>query len=121
MVGLLGALETETKALEIGMHFALDVGIRNTVFKSDTLEVINAVEGITSSSSSTQFIVDGIHQQACMFRACCFTHTKRQGNVPAHMLAQYSKFLVSYVAWLESCPSHIMQACAQDLDVTSIV
>ncbi|KAK7860161.1 putative ribonuclease h protein [Quercus suber] len=121
MVGLLGALETETKALEIGMRFALDVGIRDAVFESDALEVVNAVQGITLSSSSTQFLVDGIHQQACLFRSCCFTHTKRQGNVPAHMLAQYSKSLDSYAAWLESCPSHIMQACAQDFDVTSTV
>ncbi|KAK7851238.1 putative ribonuclease h protein [Quercus suber] len=98
-----------------------DVGIRDAVFESDALEVVNAVQGITLPSSSTQFLVYGIHQQACLFRSCCFTHTKRQGNVPAHILAQYSKSLVSYVAWLESCPSHIMQACAQDLDVTSTV
>ncbi|KAK7839877.1 hypothetical protein CFP56_017430 [Quercus suber] len=43
-----------------------------------------------------------------------------QGNVPAHMLAQYSKSLISYVAWVESCPSHIEWACAQDMDVATI-
>nr|XP_023880914.1 uncharacterized protein LOC111993302 [Quercus suber] len=77
LVGSLGALETKTKALEIGMRFALDIGIRDAVFESDVLEVINAVQGLASPSSSTQFIVDGIHHQACMFRSCCFTHTKR--------------------------------------------
>ncbi|KAK7819513.1 hypothetical protein CFP56_040197 [Quercus suber] len=121
MVGPLSALETETKALETGLHFALDIGIRDAVFENDALEVINAVLGLATPSSSTQFIVDGIHQQACMFRSCCFTHNKRQGNVLAHMLAQYSKSLASYVAWVESCPSHIEQACAQDFDVASIV
>ena len=62
MVGPFGALETEAKALEIGMCFALDIGIRDAVFESDALEVINAVLGIATLSSSTQFIVDGIHQ-----------------------------------------------------------
>ncbi|XP_023927022.2 uncharacterized protein LOC112038414 [Quercus suber] len=74
MVGPLGALETETKALETGLHFALDIGIRDAVFESDALEVINAVLGHATSSSSTQFIVDGIHQQACMFRSCFHAH-----------------------------------------------
>ena len=103
------------------MRFAIDIGIHDAVFESDALGVIDAVQGIAALSSSTQFIVDGILQQACMFRSCCFTHTKRQGNVPAHMLAQYSKSLVSYVSWVESCPSHIEQACAQDIDVASTV
>ena len=62
MVGPFGALETEAKALEIGMRFALDIGIRDAVFESDALEVINVVLGIATLSSSTQFIVDGIHQ-----------------------------------------------------------
>ncbi|KAK7833475.1 hypothetical protein CFP56_025618 [Quercus suber] len=73
----------------------------------------------TAPSSLILFIVDGILQQASCFRSCCFTHTKRQGNVPAHMLAQYSKPLASYVAWVESCPSHIERACAQDMDLCS--
>ena len=103
------------------MRFALDIGIHDVVFESDALGVINVVQGIATPSSSTHFIVDGVLQQACMFRSCCFTHTKRQGNVPAHMLAQYSKSLVSYVAWIESCPSHIEQACAQNINVASTV
>ena len=43
MVGPLGVLETETKALEIGMRFALDISIRDAVFESDALGVINAI------------------------------------------------------------------------------
>ena len=49
----------------------------DAVFESDALEVINAVQGIATPSSSTQFIVDGIHRRAYMFRSCYFTHTKR--------------------------------------------
>ena len=61
MVGPLGALEMEAKALEIGMHFTIDIGIRDAVFESNVLEIINAIQQIMAPSSSTQFIMDGIH------------------------------------------------------------
>ena len=120
MVGPLGTLETEAKAMEVGMRFTLDLGIRDVVVECDALVVFNTVQGLATPSSSILFSVDSILQQACWFRSCCFSYTKREGNVPAHMLAQYSKSLVSYVAWVESCPSHIERACAQDIDVATI-
>ena len=120
MVGPLGALETEAKAMEVGLRFALDIGIRDVVVECDALAVFNAVQGFVAPSSSILFIVDSILQQARWFRSCYFSHTKRQGNVPAHMLAQYSMSLVSYVAWVESYLSHIERACAQDIDVATI-
>ncbi|XP_075658974.1 uncharacterized protein LOC142628823 [Castanea sativa] len=120
LVGPLGALEMEAKAVEIGMRFALDVGIQDAVFESDALEIVNAIQGIVAPCSSILLIVEGIHQLACLFRSCCFSHTKRQGNIPAHILAQFSSSLVSYVAWLETCPSHIEQACFQDISVAPI-
>ena len=43
MVGLLGALKTEAKVMEVGMRFTLDIGIRDVVFKCDALEVFNAI------------------------------------------------------------------------------
>ena len=64
MVGSLGARETEAKAMEIGMRLAQDVGIQDAIFESNSLEVYNAVQGTATPSSSIQFIVDGIHQQA---------------------------------------------------------
>ena len=44
-----------------------------------------------------------------------FSHVKRQGNVPAHVLAQYAGKVEDYVTWLEECPSHIESVCAQDV------
>ena len=98
MVGPLGTLETEAKAMEVGMRFALDLDIQDVVVECDALAVFNAVQGLATPSSSILFIVDSILQQSRWFRSCCFSHTKRQGNVSAHMLAQYSKSLVSYIA-----------------------
>ncbi|XP_075636730.1 uncharacterized protein LOC142608966 [Castanea sativa] len=67
MVGPLGALEMEAKAMEVGMRFALDIGIQDVVFECDALEVVNAVQGFAAPSSSILFIVEDILQQARWF------------------------------------------------------
>ncbi|KAK7845899.1 hypothetical protein CFP56_008785 [Quercus suber] len=48
------------------------------------------------------------------FRWWSFTHTKRQGNVPAHLLAQHTKSVEDYDAWLEEVPPLIAHACLHD-------
>lgn len=60
IVGPLGALEKKAKALEAGMRFALDIGIRDVVFECDALEFFNVVQGFAAPSSSIFFIVDAI-------------------------------------------------------------
>ena len=44
----LGAIEAEAKAWEAGILFARDVGIRDVEFEGDSLEVCNALKGLTS-------------------------------------------------------------------------
>ena len=60
MVGPLNALETEAKAREVGLRFALDIGIRDVVVECDALAVFNAIQGFVAPSSSIPFIVDSI-------------------------------------------------------------
>ncbi|KAK9985942.1 hypothetical protein SO802_030893 [Lithocarpus litseifolius] len=109
----LGALETEAKAMESGVRFAAEVGIRDVIFEGDSLTVYNAVHGGTTSSA-VQNIITGILQQVQGFRTFAFSHVKRQGNVPAHVLAQHACNIDEDVIWLEECPSQIETACAQD-------
>ncbi|KAK9988783.1 hypothetical protein SO802_029022 [Lithocarpus litseifolius] len=111
----LGALETETKAMEVGVQFALDIGIRDVTFEGDSLSVYNALKGVGEVSSTAQNIVYGLSHLVRNFRTFAFSHTKRQGNIPAHVLAQHAMGVESYVAWLEECPSCIESACAHDI------
>ncbi|KAK7860669.1 hypothetical protein CFP56_033334, partial [Quercus suber] len=46
------------------------------------------------------------------------THTKREGNIPAHLLAQHTKNVEDNVAWLKECPSLIEHACVHERNVT---
>ena len=116
----LGALETEAKAMETAVRFAADVGIRDAIFEGDLLTIYNALHGLSSTSAAIQNIVTGILRQAQSFKTFAFSHIKRQGNIPAHVLAQHACNVDDYVTWLEECPSQIVSACAQDIRVSHI-
>ena len=111
----LGALETEAKAMEVGIQFALDVGVRDVTFEGDALSICNALRGVGEVSTSVQNIIVGMSHLVKAFRTYAFSHTKRQGNIPAHLLAQHARSVVSYIAWLEECPSLVEHACAHDI------
>ena len=81
----LGVVEAEAKALEASVNFARDVG--DVEIKTDSLEIFNVVQRLASPPSSVANVLGGIMVQASFFRQCKFSHTKRQGNVIAHVLA----------------------------------
>lgn len=89
----LGALETEAKALEIGVSFAEEVGLRDVVFEGDSQLIINAIQGMGEAASSILNIIQGVLRKAQCFKTFDFLHTKRQGNVPAHCLLSMLKIL----------------------------
>nr|POE92192.1 hypothetical protein CFP56_53905 [Quercus suber] len=60
----LGALETKAKALEIGVKFAEEVGLRDVVFEGNSQLIINAVQGIGEAAASVQNIIHGVLQKA---------------------------------------------------------
>lgn len=48
----LGALEVEAKTMEEAVTFAWDMGIRDCIFESDALTIINAMLRLTDPPSS---------------------------------------------------------------------
>ena len=115
MAGLLGALETKAKAMEVAVQFAVDNGIREVVFEGDSLSICNMIQCSIEAQSSIQNVVDGIISQLKSFRVVEVSYVKRQGNIPAHLLAQHAIHVEDYVAWLEECLSPIARACSQDV------
>ena len=113
----LGALETEAKALEIGVKFAEEVGLRDVVFEGDTQVIINAVHSIREALTSIQNIIHGVLRNAQCFRTFYFLHIKRQGNASTHLLAQHAQYVENVVVWLEDYPSQVAHACAHDVFV----
>ena len=114
----LGALEAKAKVWEVGALFAWEVGIRKAEFEGDSLVVCNALQGLVSPPFSMVNVLAGFMDHASHLRDWKVSHIKRQGNVPAHLLAhllaQHAQHVVDYVAWLEECPSLIEHACNED-------
>ena len=97
------------------MKFAEEVGLRDLVFEGDSQLIINAVHSIGEAAAYVQNIIHGVLRNAQCFRNFDFLHIKRQGNAPAHLLAQHAQYVENVIVWLEECPSLVAHACAHDV------
>lgn len=109
----LGSLEVEAKAMEEGVIFAQDGSIQEVIVECDSQIVANALNGESEPPIAISNILRGF---AISFKSLdkqkLISHVKRQGNWSAHILAQYSKNIVSYVTWMEKSPGIIVSALA---------
>ena len=88
---LLGLLKAEAKAMEVGVFFAWDVGIRDVVFECESKIVADALLGLCTPPVVVSNILVGIAHKLQDFRSAHVPHMKCQGNKPAHILAKYAK------------------------------
>ena len=86
----LGAIETESKAIEVGLLFAQDIGIQDIVVESDYLIMIQDLKGTSAPPSVVSVVTQGILDLNMGFNRVEFFHVKRQGNRSAHVLAKHT-------------------------------
>ena len=111
----LSPLGVEAKAIEIAVAWTLEMGFREVTFETDSLNLFNALKGVSATASSVETITDNILFQAQNYSFFDVTHVRRKGNKPDHILVQYDKKTGSLVVWLEETPSLSECACAQDV------
>ena len=87
------------------------------MLEGDSLIISNALKRFTLSPSSIDAIVEGIHELGAEIGVVNFSHVRRIGNKPAHMLARQAQNLVNDVIWIEEIPCYIQQALFQDISV----
>ena len=97
----LGAMEVEAKAMEETVRFAWEMGIRDCLFESDSLTVVNAMLRRTEAPSSIVNVISGSLSQLYRFREVNFHHVGRSGNKAAHTLAQFAKSVSDQTASVE--------------------
>ena len=61
-------------------------------------------------------MIHGIQDISREFRSVGYSHVRRQGNLPAHILAKYASSINNYVAWIEEDSCCIMQAFFHDVN-----
>ena len=111
----LGALETEAKAFEAGLLLARDIGIQDVILEGDSLVIYNALCEVSLPPSSVASIVDGMRDLCKVFRRLEFSHVKRKGNRPAHLLAKYVGGIDDFIVWMEENPCFLEQALSHDV------
>ena len=81
----LGAIKTESKAIEAGLLFTQDIGIRDIVGESDSLVMVQALNGTSTPPFVVSAVVQGIRDLNKSFRRVEFSHIKRQENRPTYV------------------------------------
>ena len=112
---LLGAIEVEAKAMEEAINFTCDIRIRDCLFQSDSLTVVNAMLRLTDPPSSIANIIAWSYSLLYKFRDVNFSHVVRSGNKAAHTLAQFARGVSDQNAWVEETPGCIKQLVSQDV------
>nr|XP_023887713.1 uncharacterized protein LOC111999833 [Quercus suber] len=105
----LGPLEAEAKAMEEGIDFAWDVGLRDVVFETDFELLHRSLTGSITPPATIQNIVNSCIMRLQDFRAVQLTHIRRNGNKPAHLLSQHAKGLETFATWIENIESALTQ------------
>ena len=100
----MGALEVETKAYEASVLLARHLGLRNGVLEGDSLIISNALKQVVQPPTSVAAIVEGIHDLSLDVGIVGYSHVRRTGNKPAHILARQAQSFVNDVIWIEEIP-----------------
>ena len=70
---------------------------------------------ISSPPSSVEPIIVGVNALCSDFRRVEFSHVRRQGNSPAHLLAKHAKGIADFSTWIKENPFFIEQALIHDV------
>ncbi|XP_030970837.1 uncharacterized protein LOC115991254 [Quercus lobata] len=84
----LGPLETEAMVMEEAIQFARDTGFLDVIFESDSLSMIQSLNGSLIPPASIVNIISGSLQAIRYFGQVEFVYVPRTGNKAAHGLAQ---------------------------------
>ncbi|XP_023924994.1 uncharacterized protein LOC112036432 [Quercus suber] len=111
----LATLEIEAKTMEAATVFAWEMGFREVIFETDSLILYRSLLGTSDPPSSIETVISSILSFVQSFSFFSFSHVKRHGIRPAHILAQFANQIDDCQVWLEETPSLIESACPQDV------
>ncbi|XP_075669860.1 uncharacterized protein LOC142639587 [Castanea sativa] len=111
----LGAVEVEAKAFEASILFAKDIGIHEFILEGESTIVYKALCEVSSPPVAVEPLIEGMYTLCSDFRRVEFSHVRRQGNRPAHLLAKHAQNIVDFSVWIEEHPCFIEQALIYDV------
>lgn len=108
---LLGDVEVEAMVHEVGLVFAKDIGIHNLIMEGDSLIIHRALGETSDPPSSVASITQGVQEPCKDFHGVEFSHVRRQGNRPAHLLARHALGIVNFITWIEENLCFLESSC----------
>ena len=111
----LGAIEAEAKVVKVGLQLANDFSIQDFTLKGDSQILINALKDTSPPSASVVALVYSSVATSYGFHHVDFSHIRRQGNRPAHLLAKHALDITNFSVWVEENPYFIEQALNHDV------
>ena len=95
------AVEIELIALDRGLQFAHDIGIAELVVESDSTEVVQVIHSDDGHLTRYGHLVEEIKERLRRFQQVSISHTRREGNMVAHLTAAHALNIDSELVWLE--------------------
>ena len=97
------------------MLLAWDLGLKEIILESDSKMVVKALSDQSLLQISIQKVIEGIKEGLNCFMAWRVTHTRRSGNIPAHILARNAKMLNHSNICVEDTPPIIADHIQYDV------
>ena len=116
MESSLGPLEAKSKALEAGILFAQCRGCSAVVLEGDSQVLVNALVDSSPFPSAVASVIQGVLALCMGFSQILFSYVKRQGNMPAHLVAKNAYSIVDDIVWVEEDPCFAKQALIHDIN-----
>ena len=83
---------------------AVDFGLSNTLFESDCLKLVNAVNSQEIDDSGFGVWVEDIKASLLVLPGSSFAHVHTEANVVAHKLARFGTHLGTGYSWFGDTP-----------------
>ena len=117
MANLLDAATAEALALRRGLQLVDDLGCTPVIMESDSLELVEAFNGVTEIWSPYTSILMDCFLIARRIGQVKIQHCPREANVVAHKIARFAFNSDSSIFWDSNPPSFIIPDVMNDVSL----
>ena len=108
-------LALETIAARRAVLFLQELNLHGSILEGDSESSISAIKNQLFEHPEVGHLIKDIMSLVGSFQYYSFSHTRRQGNVLAHVLARRARLSFPISIWKESVPPDIYKVYVSDV------